>query len=50
MELIPDDADICVCTDLDEVFESGWREKLENAEITEGVEKSIRKRVSSRRR
>ena len=31
MELIPDDADICVCTDLDEVFESGWREKLENA-------------------
>lgn len=31
MELIPDDADICVCTDLDEFFESGWREKLENA-------------------
>ena len=24
------DADICVCTDLDEVFEKGWRSKLEN--------------------
>ncbi|HEY8389408.1 MAG TPA: glycosyl transferase family 2, partial [Clostridia bacterium] len=24
-------ADICVCTDLDEVFEKGWRQKLENA-------------------
>lgn len=31
MELIPDDTDICVCTDLDEVFEAGWREKLEAA-------------------
>jgi len=29
LELIPDDVDICVCTDLDEVFEKGWREKLE---------------------
>ena len=29
LELVPDDADICVCCDLDEVFESGWREKLE---------------------
>lgn len=29
LELIPEDADICVCTDLDEVFEKGWREKLE---------------------
>ena len=26
---IPDDFDICVCTDLDEVFEKGWRELLE---------------------
>ena len=24
MKLIPHDTDICVCTDLDEVFESGW--------------------------
>lgn len=30
LDLIPSDCDICVCTDLDEVFESGWREKLEN--------------------
>lgn len=31
MALVPDDADICVCTDLDEVFHAGWREKLERA-------------------
>lgn len=29
LELVPKDTDICVCTDLDEVFESGWRNKLE---------------------
>lgn len=29
MELIPEDADICVCTDLDEVFHPGWRDLLE---------------------
>lgn len=29
LSLVPKDADICVCTDLDEVFVSGWREKLE---------------------
>jgi glycosyltransferase involved in cell wall biosynthesis len=28
---VPDDADICVCTDLDEVFRPGWRKKLEAA-------------------
>lgn len=26
---VPSDADICVCTDLDEVLEKGWRKKLE---------------------
>ena len=31
LELVPIDTDICVCTDLDEVLERGWREKLENA-------------------
>lgn len=31
LELVPDDCDVCVCTDLDEVFEKGWRSKLENA-------------------
>lgn len=29
LELVPIDTDICVCTDLDEIFENGWREKLE---------------------
>ena len=31
MELIPPDTDICVCTDLDEVFVPGWRAELERA-------------------
>ena len=31
LELVPDDADICVCTDLDEVLRPGWRATLENA-------------------
>ena len=31
MELVPSDADICVCTDLDEVFQPGWRALLEAA-------------------
>lgn len=30
LEMVPKDADICVCTDLDEEFEEGWKEKLEN--------------------
>ena len=29
LEMLPQDTDICVCTDLDEVFNPGWREKLE---------------------
>ena len=29
LKLIPEDTDICVCIDLDEVFENGWREKLD---------------------
>lgn len=28
LKLIPEDADICVCTDLDELFEPGWAEVL----------------------
>lgn len=31
LALVPEDCDICVCTDFDEVFESGWREKIEKA-------------------
>lgn len=30
LEMVPKDTDICVCTDLDEVFVKGWRSKLEN--------------------
>lgn len=29
LDLVPKDCDICVCTDLDEVFVSGWRNELE---------------------
>lgn len=29
LDLVPLDTDICVCTDLDEVFEQGWRKKIE---------------------
>lgn len=29
LALVPEDTDICVCTDLDEIFLPGWREKLE---------------------
>lgn len=31
LDHIPDDVDICVSNDLDEVFEPGWRKKLEEA-------------------
>ena len=29
LDMVPHDADICVCLDLDEVIEKGWRKKLE---------------------
>lgn len=32
---VPLDVDICVCTDLDEIFEKGWRELLEKAWTTD---------------
>lgn len=31
MELIPDDTDVCVCLDLDEILCPGWREAIEAA-------------------
>lgn len=31
LEFVPKDYDICVCTDLDEVFDKGWRNELEKA-------------------
>jgi len=33
LEMVPDDADICVCTDLDEYFHPGWRVLFERAWI-----------------
>ncbi len=30
LDMVPVDTDICVCTDLDEVFLPGWRKALEN--------------------
>ena len=29
LKLVPEDTDICVCTDLDEIFKPGWRNELE---------------------
>lgn len=29
LEMVPNDADICLCIDIDEVLEKGWRKKLE---------------------
>lgn len=29
LKMVPSDVDVCVCTDIDERFEAGWREKLE---------------------
>lgn len=31
LQFVPPDTDICVCTDLDEVFEPGWRRQAEAA-------------------
>ena len=31
LDLVPEDYDICVCTDLDEVLEEGWRKSLEES-------------------
>ena len=30
MKLIPKDTDICICLDIDEIMEKGWKEKLNN--------------------
>lgn len=31
LDHVPEDVDVCVCTDLDELFEPGWRASLETA-------------------
>ena len=33
LDMVPSDTDICVCTDLDEVFVPGWRSELEKVWI-----------------
>ncbi len=33
LQLVPEDVDICVCMDLDEVIRSGWRKKLKPATV-----------------
>lgn len=42
LELVPEDADVCVCTDLDEVFRPGWRSALERAWTPETRQASYR--------
>lgn len=29
LDMVPDDFDICICTDIDEIFSKGWREQVE---------------------
>lgn len=42
LELVDADADICVCTDLDEVFHPGWRKALEAAWTTSAGQAAYR--------
>lgn len=42
LELVPEDTDICVCTDLDELFRPGWRAKLEAAWTPEAGQATCR--------
>ncbi len=42
LELVPEDTDICVCTDLDEVFHPGWRKALEAAWVPGAGQASYR--------
>ncbi len=42
LKLVPKDADICVCTDLDELFDPGWRQIIEEKwtpETNQGIYK-----------
>ena len=42
LALVSEDAEICVCTDLDERFRPGWREKLEAARTPDATLASYR--------
>ena len=41
LDHVPEDVDICVCTDLDELFNPGWRNKLEEAWLNHRPEGSM---------
>lgn len=38
LDHVPEDVDICVCTDLDEIFEPGWRKCLEEAWVPDATQ------------
>ncbi len=42
LDLVDADADVCVCTDLDEVFHPGWRRALEDAWTPEAGQAAYR--------
>ena len=42
LALVPEDVDVCVCTDLDEAFRPGWRAALERAWTEGAVQASYR--------
>ena len=35
LDMVPEDVDVCVCTDIDERFNPGWREELEKVWTTD---------------
>lgn len=37
LKMVPEDTDICVCTDLDELFDEGWRDVLENLWLSQSI-------------
>lgn len=39
LNMVPQDFDVCVCTDLDEVFTKGWRKQLEQV-WTQGINRA----------
>lgn len=37
LNIVPDDADLCIALDMDEVLLPGWRDELENIDILENI-------------
>lgn len=40
LDMVPDDVDICVCIDLDEVFSPGWRKAVEESWVPSAEQKT----------